>query len=443
MRLPFVPGSLARRLVCTTLGSAGVRIAGMAVTFLCGVQLARYLGPEQYGSYGLVISVVAIVVVVATLGAPPLATRELAVSSVRKRWSELNGFLLWSFALVTATSTAAAVLFAYRIDLVESLGRGHQGLEPKVAILIPILALTSLTAAILRGFGVIVGGQSLDTLVRPALLSAGLLAVWLFTHALDAGQALMIHAAAGLVTLAVSLAWVAAARPREASGFPPAVTARRWFRSAVPMGSTDLLRVIEGNATVILISAIVSAGDLGVFRVAVSSAAFLSMPYALFSMVAAPIVPRLYADGDMARLQKTATAMALVASAVTAALLVVLYALGPAAIEFLFGVAYRDAWLPLMLLGVAQLIIAAFGISPTILNATDDEFFLMASYAISLVIMIGAILLLTVNYGIMGAAWGVIAGVLLRGVLLNVRVRRRLNVEASLLSVVVNRMKPK
>jgi hypothetical protein len=41
--------SLGRKLIDATVGSAGVRLAGIAVTFLIGVQLARYLGPAGYG----------------------------------------------------------------------------------------------------------------------------------------------------------------------------------------------------------------------------------------------------------------------------------------------------------------------------------------------------------------------------------------------------------
>jgi hypothetical protein len=67
-QLPFNLGngeSLGRKLIGATVGSAGVRLAGMAVTFLVGVQLARYLGPAGYGIYGSVMAVVTLLAVAA------------------------------------------------------------------------------------------------------------------------------------------------------------------------------------------------------------------------------------------------------------------------------------------------------------------------------------------------------------------------------------------
>src|SRR3954451_21338917 len=80
-RLPWNLGdrrSLARRLAEATLGSACVRMAGMLVTLLVGVQLARRIGPEGYGIYGTVMAIVALLVVPAQLGLPQLLTRELS-----------------------------------------------------------------------------------------------------------------------------------------------------------------------------------------------------------------------------------------------------------------------------------------------------------------------------------------------------------------------------
>lgn len=45
-------------LVKAFLGSAGLRIAGMGFGFLVGVQLARGLGADGYGVYGLAMSIV-------------------------------------------------------------------------------------------------------------------------------------------------------------------------------------------------------------------------------------------------------------------------------------------------------------------------------------------------------------------------------------------------
>ena len=58
---------LGRGFLRSTIGSVFVRAVGTVATFLIGIQLARYLGPEGYGLYGLVISVVAVLAVMADI----------------------------------------------------------------------------------------------------------------------------------------------------------------------------------------------------------------------------------------------------------------------------------------------------------------------------------------------------------------------------------------
>lgn len=427
-------GSLANQLVLATLGSVGVRLAGMAVTFLVGVQLARYLGPAQYGAYGLVLSVVAIVVVVVGLGLAPLATRELAVRIARREWPEYRGYLFWSFAVVATTSSVAALALASQLDLLQPAGSGPILLHPLIAGLVPALALTGLAAAALRGCGVIVGGQALDALIRPAIFSAALLAAAILAPPVDLNAALTLHAAAAALTLLIALLWLMRSRPEEARA-SAVLSPQRWLKSALPMGLTDLLRAIDGNVAPILLAAMVTATDLGVFRVAAASAALLALPYALFSVIAAPIVARLHAEADRVRLQKTACAMALAMTAATGLLLLLLWWLGPALIAFLFGPAYRGAWPVLMVLGTAQLLTAAFGISPTLLNATGAEKFLAMIYALSLAITLLATVLLTPSLGILGAAVAVVIGVLVRGIPLQMAVVGRLGIQPSILSL--------
>jgi O-antigen/teichoic acid export membrane protein len=427
-------GSLANQLVLATLGSIGVRLGGMTVTFLVGVQLARYLGPAQYGVYGFVLSILAVVVVVAGLGIAPLATRELAVRIARREWPEFNGYLLWSFVVVAATSFVAALLLAGRLDLLQPAGSAPMGLQPLIAALVPALALTGLAAAALRGCGVIVGGQALDALIRPAIFSAALLAAAVLAPPVDVNEALTLHAAAAGLTLLVALFWLARSRPKEAQA-RPILSTGPWLKSALPMGLTDLLRAIDGNVVPILLAGMVTTTDLGVFRVAAASAALLALPYALFSVIGAPIIARLHAEADIVRLQKTASAIALAMTAATGLLLLLLWWLGPALIALLFGSAYSDAWPILMVLGVAQLFTAAFGISPTLLNATGAEKFLAMIYALSLAVTLLGTVLLTPSLGILGAAVAVVIGVVLRGIPLQIGVVRRLGIQPSILSV--------
>ena len=82
IRLPFNLAdrqSLGRKLIGATVGGAGVRVLGTAMSFFVGVQLARSLGPTGYGKYGTIMAVVSLLLVPAQLALPVLATRDISV----------------------------------------------------------------------------------------------------------------------------------------------------------------------------------------------------------------------------------------------------------------------------------------------------------------------------------------------------------------------------
>src|SRR5690606_16756372 len=93
----YLSGSeLGPMLVKAVTGSAGLRIAGMGFGFLVGVQLARGLGAEGYGIYGVAMSIIALLTVPTEFGLPQLLTREVAVAKVERDWGRMKGILCWS-----------------------------------------------------------------------------------------------------------------------------------------------------------------------------------------------------------------------------------------------------------------------------------------------------------------------------------------------------------
>src|SRR5690606_23744752 len=83
-------------LVKAVAGSAGLRIAGMGFGFLVGVQLARGLGAEGYGIYGVAMSIITLLTVPTEFGLPQLLTREVAAAQALGQWGKMHGILRWS-----------------------------------------------------------------------------------------------------------------------------------------------------------------------------------------------------------------------------------------------------------------------------------------------------------------------------------------------------------
>ncbi|WP_157938852.1 oligosaccharide flippase family protein, partial [Vibrio sp. 10N.261.52.A1] len=94
----------------TFAGTAGLRISGQLCTIVSGIFFARLLGPEEYGKYSLILSIIAISVLPATAGLPELIIREISKYRVGNKCFKLNGILVWSLFFVLVTSTVCCVI---------------------------------------------------------------------------------------------------------------------------------------------------------------------------------------------------------------------------------------------------------------------------------------------------------------------------------------------
>src|SRR5690606_12384491 len=169
----YLSGSeLGPMLIKAVTGSAGLRIAGMGFGFLVGVQLARGLGAEGYGIYGVAMSVIALLTVPTEFGLPQLLTREVAAAQVRRDWGRLKGILCWSSQVSLLISAVIGVCVVAWLLL---SGRGLAspfGMTLLAGVaMVPVVAQLSMRSATLRGLQQILRGQLPDVLLRPMFYS--------------------------------------------------------------------------------------------------------------------------------------------------------------------------------------------------------------------------------------------------------------------------------
>ena len=393
------------RLALTSAWSLALRVAGLASTFLLGIVLARGLGPAEYGVYGLVTTVAALLMTVTQLGTPQLAVRDLSILSQDEDWEGVKRRLIQFGASTTLTAliagaaaTAAASVGGVASRTVLLIAQG--------GILTLLMGITSLAASMLRGLGSMLKGQVMDILIRPALVFLGALLLLAGDRSIDAVLALWLQIVVTLASSAISIVWIMRCIPKPAWKWSaiPQLFSFDWLRTALPLGLVDMLRQLSGSYSVIVVGWIASAVALGVFRVAVACGVVVAMPVTIFHIILAPRMAQLNEAGQKRELQD------LLAGATTAMLAVMIPAtlaswfLGKFAISFAFGAQYAAAWLPLFFLCCTQLITAAFGMGPILLAMCGGERRLTLIY----ILAVGAGILLTVpstwRWGSTGAA---------------------------------------
>lgn len=433
-------GRAMRPLTASLASSTVLRAAGAFASFLLGIQLARYLQPEGFGLYGVAIAAAQILGVMAQAGVPTLALREISVGLQNRDWPLMSGILRWAPRVIVAASAIVSGIFLVGLWLYPAVT--GDSLPPElwyVAALVPLFAITVLLNAELRALGRVVAGQSLEILVRPALVCVFVFLVYFTQKAFSPRQALLVQIAASIVTLALGLYWRRSEMPSEARETPPVHHGRSWTRAAIPLGVSDLLLQLTGTYGIFVVGLLSPPVEAGYLRVAWSTIVIIATPLSIFNVVLAPRLAQLNAAGNVRDLQRMLAYAAAAMSVVTCGVLLVLYAIGQPLLEILFGAVYAKSWAPLMLLTLGQTVIAFFGVGWVLLSVSGGERKLALSFAISTVAGIVVAVLLAPRYGAVGTAWATLFGNVIHSLLCWYFVRKHSGVDSSVFGLIAAR----
>jgi len=421
-----------RETIQSGLSSLALRIAGLISTFALGVVLARALGPAEYGIYGLVVSVAALVMTISSLGTPQLAVRELSVRSAQGDWAGVKA-LIRSFGL--ASAAAALLLGAMAICLGLILAPAGDRTPTYIllgALLTLTTTVTALTAAELRGLDAMVKGQFMDIAGRPTVAFLIIVALVVAGLSLRAVDALWIQVVISAAAATISLIWIRNILPSEV-GPMPAASRVAWIGAAVPLWMVDVLRQVDGTYGMILMGWFASADDLGIYRVSLSCMMVVAMPISILHIIQAPTVSKLHKFGQLEELQNLLGATSAWMVALVAPITLAAWLIGRPAIILVFGVVYADAWLPLFILCLAQLAFGIFGMGPILLAMCEGERHLIKIYILSVGLAVLAAIPLVMAYGAPGAAAAMVISNFLIGFLSWRYGKSRLGVDSTFL----------
>lgn len=421
-------------LVRAVAGSGAIQLAGMLVTFLVGIQLARGLGVDGYGYYGIAMAVIGLVGIPGEFGVPQLVTREVAAAAARHDPPRLFGVIRWANRMAVTIALPAAGVAALGGYLL--LGRGSSPVAWAIMLgapIIPLVALTKIRGSALQGLHQVVLGQMPIILLRPLIFAMLLLALFALIPGAGAPEAMALNAVTAAAALVVSHLWLRARLPRPR---PTELVeaGRSWLGSSIPMALSDGMRLMRGQLAVLLMGLLVGAADVGLFRTAVSVAVMVAMPGTLLMTITTPLMTRLNTEGATERLQKLATSSARAQLAGTLLLSLPLMVAAEPLLGIVFGRDFEAAAVALQILCAAWVCSSAFGLAAILLNMTGNERRVTRAMAWTLGINAIALVLLVPRWGDIGAAAATALSMLASSLLNWHDARQILGIDTSILS---------
>jgi O-antigen/teichoic acid export membrane protein len=422
-------------LVRAAAGTGAVRIGAMLASFLVGVQLARGLGVAGYGYYGIALSVISIAGIPGEMGLPPLVTREVAAADARGDPSYLFAVVRWAKRIALRLSVAMAVAVIVGALVLDQIRPSPLALALAAgAPTIPFMALTRVNGGAQQGLKQIVRGQLPAFLLKPLAMSALLFLIFLLGLKLKPWSAMALYSLTAAAAWAIAMVWLRQSLPQQGQ-VKDVRDGRRWLSSMIPMGLTQGMLALQGQMSVLLLGFMMSAADVGLFRISTATAVMISAPQAIMVAVAPPMISRLHEQQDRRRLQTLLTRSAQAQFAGVLFLSLPLFIAPREILSLVYGADYAAAADVLRIILVGQLISAGFGLNGSVLNMTHHERRVTRAMALALLLNILSFALLVPIWGLRGAAAGYVMSMLAWNIGMWIDARRLVGVDTSFVPV--------
>lgn len=417
------------------ISTALIRFAGMFFGFLVGIQLARYLGIEEYGIYSTVMAIVSIFMIPTEMGLPRLLTREVA-RDISHEKSEAKEILRWSIIQVIKASllTTAVLGLYYYFSFNDKIGRPLL----YASMLIPLTAFLNIYCATLRGLHFVVLSQVFDTIIRYTIYSLLLFFCFLWWGSISASEAFLLAALSITLPLVLSIFFISRKFGKifsEKINKINSIKSKKYWSSAIPMALTEGMVVIRSNFQILLLGSMVSLTDVGVFKIAASTILILALPITIVNLALAPVIARMHRENKFSELSQLLKKASVFLFSSTFVLFIPFVFFGDEIFSIVFGVEYSAASKPFNILGFGMVVSGFFGANAITLNMIGHERYVFKSGLYSLILLLIISPPMIYLWKDLGAAWASSLALVYWSTLLWLFCRNKTRLEASLLSL--------
>ncbi|MGH1355085.1 MAG: polysaccharide biosynthesis C-terminal domain-containing protein [Thalassovita sp.] len=420
------------RLVRAGLGTAALRVIGLALTLGTSVLLARVMGAEGLGTYTLAFAAISLLGFPALMGLPSLVVRETAQSRAVSDWARLRGVWAWSTGRVVLVSAVITVISAIGVYALPILADTARPVFLLGIPLIPLIALSQVRASALNGLGYVVWGQLPEMLIRPALLVLFVMGGYLLLDLdLTPKMVMGLHLTAAAIAFVVGAVLLIRARPAELLQSTKRHTDPTWSRAVWTLALIAGAQSITANADFLMLGWWQTPAQVGIYKVATSGASLTVTGLSILAMITNRRFAELHKTQDKRALARLAAYTAVLGFAAAIPVLVVFSIWGESILSLVFGSVFAGGAVSMLILTSGQVLSAFFGACVGLLNMTGNENFAMRGVLISALLNVLLNLMLIPRFGIEGAAAATLISTVTWNLLLWRSVRRHVGVDCS------------
>ena len=418
---------LKAQLVRGVLGVGGLKLLSMPLTFGASVLLARGLGPEGFGQYVFVLSLITMLALPVGPGFGQLVTREVAKYQQSKQWSLFHGVLRRSNQWVAlATSLFLIVVIAVASYYAKWVATDRWTLVLIASLLLPLLGFNAVRSNALQGLRHVTLAQLPDLLICPAvhLVAAGMLLLVGLLNPITALGAQIAGAGAAFMVGALLLK---RRIPNQVRMSIPDYRTEEWAKAIIPFTFLAAVGSLNNQIGILFLGWLGHPEDVAALIIGMSGSALVVLFLALINLVISPHIIKAQQEGDKNKLQMLSrySSRAALFGALPLGLPLIFY--GDPIVHYLYGDEYiNSAVLPLAILTAGQLFNVACGSVGLFLTMSGYEKDTLLGQVTAMMASLALAIILIPDYGAVGAASAVTAGLIIWNLVLAWLFKKRL-----------------
>ena len=418
------------------LGAFAVKIAGAAILFGLHILLARLLSITGYGIYVYSMAWVNILVLVCLMGFQTSLVRFIAAYRAQQKWGLLRGLCRYSNLFVFVCSAATAIIGLIFVFFSTDRISPEQAQTFYLAfLLLPVFSLVKLREADLQALKHVVQSQLLLRVLRPLILAALVVGLFLFFQGqIKASTVMTANLAAVLVVFGIGSFWLHKSLPEDIRDCQAVYSRREWLKVSLPLSLIVGLSLVLKRIDIIMIGAMRGSEDAGIYSPAAHVSSLLVFGLMAVNAILAPMVSELYYTGRRKQLQRVVAlaARGIFAFTVLAGFLLIIF--GKYCLGF-FGKDYIAGYVPLLILLGGRIVSSLTGSVAILMTMTGHQNQAGAIIGTNAVLNIILNALLIPRLGLRGAAISTAFSLALCNVLMLVYVWRKLRINPTIVKV--------
>jgi O-antigen/teichoic acid export membrane protein len=389
------------------------RIFGAVAAFATQVLLARSMGASELGIYVLAFSWCILLSTLSTGGFRLAAIRFIGEGLARDGAGYIHGFMRRSRQFVVIVSLVVGVGGSLTLLMLpQAYGPESRDVYVIALLAVPLFALLNLYSGFANALSRFPLSVLPNTVLRPLLFLAGIVAIWLTEGVLDARISIGVHWFALAIVTAITIFYSHFAFQKVTLDQVPEYDTRLWIRTSLPLLIVALYTGYFPELMVIIVGAFVSIEDVAIFHVCFRVAMLISFGLYAVDAFSGPQITALLTSGDRVELQRAVNRITRLKFSGAVAALIVLAVTGRWVLG-IFGEEFVVGYPILMLLASAQLVQAVGGTVIRLITMSGHQDSSLIVFGVATLVALGLVAVLVPSYGLTGAAVAVVLNTLL------------------------------